>query len=85
MLKSICLFLESGNTFTFRDVTITTDNETVIAFKYTAMSDSGKKSMLVYKSQIIGYSVTEYETKLEGCKSSGVIPPASFLKKLSDD
>ena len=31
----LCLFLVSGQTFTFRDVTIEHDNQTAITFKYS--------------------------------------------------
>ena len=53
-LQSICLFLASGHTFTFRNVTILHDNETVIVFTYTAMPDGEKKEGVFYKTLVAG-------------------------------
>jgi len=52
----LCLFLQSGKTFTFRDVYIRTDNESVLVFDYMAMSDEKIKRICVQKSQIVGWS-----------------------------
>ena len=57
-LCSLCLFLPSGRTFTFRDVIITCDNETVLAFCYTAMSDNLHKHFTGQKSMIVGWTKT---------------------------
>ena len=51
------LFVPTGHTFTFRDVTITVDNETALEMKYTAMSDGKEATITVQKSQIVGWSV----------------------------
>ena len=51
------LFLASGHTFTFRDVVITSDNETTISFCYTAMSDGRQKRATFSKSLVAGVSV----------------------------
>ena len=59
MLKSICIFTESGRTYTFRNATVTCDNETAITFEYTAMSDGNKKLGTFLKSRIVGWSVQE--------------------------
>ena len=56
---SICLFLSTGRTFTFHNTKIVTNNETVLVFDYTAMSDGKLKCMTVQKSQVIGWS--QYE------------------------
>lgn len=56
-LKSICLFLPTGRTFTFKDVTIRCNNETVLEFDYVAMSDGMSKHITIQKTQIVGYSV----------------------------
>ena len=61
MYESICLFTKTGSTYTFRDVHIILDNETVLVFTYNAMSDSKQKKMTVFKTQIIGYSLCEIE------------------------
>lgn len=57
--SSICLFMPTGRTFTFRDVEIVTDNETVLVFKYRAMSDSKFKTATFQKSIIPGWSTLE--------------------------
>jgi hypothetical protein len=54
--KSICIFLVSGHTYTFRDVKITCDNETVIAFEYKAMSDAEWKHAVFFKQHVAGIS-----------------------------
>ena len=59
VLESICLFLPSGNTFTFKNLVVLIDNEQVLVFRYVAMSDENRKTMTVYKKQIIGYSEME--------------------------
>lgn len=61
--KSLCVFLVSGRTFTFRNVKVVVDNETIIVFEYLAMSDGLKKSGVFYKQHIVGISTTEEEVK----------------------
>ena len=58
-LGILCVFLNSGHTFTFRDVTIVTDNETVVVFKYTAMSDGAPKTATFYKQNVAGVALTK--------------------------
>lgn len=53
---SLCLFLPTGRTFTFREVEVIINNESVLAFDYKAMSDGLSKTMVVEKHAIIGYS-----------------------------
>ena len=55
---TICLFLSTGKTFTFRDATIVIDNETVLVIQYVAMSDGLIKRVTVQKSQVVGWSVS---------------------------
>jgi len=55
--NSLCLFLPSGHTFTFRSVEIATDNETVLVLRYTAMSDGLEKTVTVQKAAVVGWSV----------------------------
>ena len=55
----LCIFLNTGYTFTFRDVVVTTDNETVIVFKYTAMSDGASKTATFYKQNVAGVALTK--------------------------
>lgn len=57
MLKSLCIFTESGRTYTFKNVTITCDNETVLCFEYVAMSDGNPKQATFQKSRIVGWSI----------------------------
>ena len=56
-IETLCLFCSTGRTFTFKDIEIVTDNETVLVFTYNAMSDGKSKTMVAYKSQIIGASM----------------------------
>ena len=57
-LSILCIFLDSGHTFTFRDVVVVHDNETVIQFDYKAMSDGRAKIGTFYKQRIVGVSRT---------------------------
>ncbi|KKN08292.1 hypothetical protein LCGC14_1058040 [marine sediment metagenome] len=60
MISSIlCVFLNSGHTFTFRDVEVVSDNETVIHFKYKAMSDGRSKEATFYKQNVAGVALTK--------------------------
>lgn len=36
----LCIFTNNGATYTFRDGIITCNNQTVLCFEYTAMSDT---------------------------------------------
>lgn len=55
---TVCLFLPSGKTFTFRNASIETDNENILGILYTAMSDGLRKRITVQKSMIVGFAVT---------------------------
>lgn len=55
----LCIFLNSGHTFTFRNVEVIADNETVVVFKYTAMSDGKSKEATFYKQNVAGVAVTK--------------------------
>lgn len=57
----ICIFTDSGNTFTFRDIEILHDNESVIQFSYRAMSDGLEKIATFPKANICGWSLTEMQ------------------------
>ncbi len=56
---SICIFTPTGRTYTFRDIKMLTDNESVLVFSYAAMSDGKQKVATFYKSNICGHSLTE--------------------------
>jgi hypothetical protein len=56
-MTSICIFTEMGRTYTFKNVTITCDNETVLCFSYKAMSDGNEKVATFQKSRIVGWSI----------------------------
>lgn len=56
---NICIFLNSGRTFSFKDVEIIHDNESVIRFEYAAMSDGKTKTANFYKQNVAGVSTTE--------------------------
>ncbi len=55
----VCIFTPHGRTYTFRDVEIAVDNETVLVLNYTAMSDGKKKTHTALKANIVGWSVTK--------------------------
>jgi len=54
---SICIFMESGHTFTFHGCTIRVDNESVLVFSYIAMSDGKPKTATFSKFNIVGFSI----------------------------
>lgn len=57
ILKSLCIFTATGRTYTFRNVVIDCDNETVLVFRYAAMSDGNEKTATFYKANFVGFSV----------------------------
>ncbi len=57
MRNNLCIFMESGHTFSFKDVEIKADNENVLAFRYTAMSDGVSKLAVFSKFKIVGHSI----------------------------
>lgn len=59
MKTTICIFLPTGKTFTFRDAWIALDNENVLEIAYTAMSDGRSKRATFQKSAIAGWAVTQ--------------------------
>lgn len=56
---NICLFLQSGRTYSFKNVVITCNNESFLGFTYRAMSDGVAKQMTVQKRAIVGWSTHE--------------------------
>jgi hypothetical protein len=54
---TLCLFLPTGKTFTFKNVDIVQDNESVLKIEYVAMSDGNRKVATFQKSQVVGYSI----------------------------
>jgi len=54
--SSICLFLVSGKTFTFKNVEVLHDNQSSIRFRYDAMSDGKTKVGYFEKTLVAGYS-----------------------------
>ena len=63
-LKKLHIFLNSGRTFTFQDVHIIHDNESVLVFGFTAMSDGNIKEATFYKTQIVGVSMLKDKNEL---------------------
>ena len=55
---TVCLFLPTGKTFTFREAVIEVDNENMLVVLYTAMSDGLQKRVTVQKSAIVGFAIT---------------------------
>lgn len=53
----LCIFTPTGHTYTFRDVEVVVDNESMLIAEYTAMSDGRRKRVTVIKSAIVAYSV----------------------------
>ena len=54
----ICIFTHTGSTYTFKNCSIVNDNESVLEFTYTAMSDGHTKTAKFPKRNICGWSVT---------------------------
>ena len=54
----LCIFTPTGRTYTFKDVTMLCDNETVLQFEYAAMSDGQAKIATFPKATLCGWSVT---------------------------
>jgi len=61
VLESLCIFTHYGRTYTFKDVTVVCDNETILQFRYMAMSDGKVKTGTFPKSGISGWSSCESE------------------------
>lgn len=61
MLAILCIFLNTGRTFTFRNVNVLHDNEFAITFEYAAMSDGLAKQATFYKAHVAGVAKTEAE------------------------
>ena len=59
MYSIICIFASSGKTFTFKNIELLCDNESVIQFSYRAMSDGLEKIATFPKANICGWSLTE--------------------------
>lgn len=60
---NICFFLNSGKTFTFKNVLDLTENQTVIEFSYQAMSDKKFKQGKFYVANIVGWSKETIENE----------------------
>ncbi len=54
---NLCIFLNSRHTFSLKDVEITLNNETTLAFSYLAMSDGVRKHAMFYKTRHCGFSI----------------------------
>lgn len=54
----ICIFTTTGRTYTFRDIEMICDNETMLVFSYEAMSDGESKVATFPKATLCGWSVT---------------------------
>ena len=59
--EKLTIFMQTGRTFTFKEIEILADNESVISFNYSAMSDGLTKTATFSKNIIAGHSVTETE------------------------
>ena len=55
----ICIFTNQGKTFTFKNIELLVDNESVLVFSYRAMSDGLEKQATFPKANICGWSLTE--------------------------
>ncbi len=58
MKQNICIFTKCGATFSFKDVSVYMDNETLLRYSYVAMSDDLIKEATFYKSNLAGSSLT---------------------------
>jgi len=55
----LCVFTPTGKTFTFENVKILHDNETVLQFSCAATSDEKIKLVTFSKAMLFGWSVTQ--------------------------
>ena len=55
-MTSKTIFLITGKTFTFRNVSGVIENETSLSFNYWAMSDGKFKKVSFYRPGIVGHS-----------------------------
>jgi len=53
---NITIFTPAGRTFTFKEINMMADNETILQFGYLAMSDGKEKLGTFLKSNIVGWS-----------------------------
>lgn len=60
---TICFFLVSGKTFTFKNASIIHDNETVWMIEYVAMSDGHSKRATFFKQNVVGIAVSDPTAK----------------------
>jgi hypothetical protein len=56
LAMGLCIFTQMGETYTFRSVHITVDNETMLIFTYTAVSDGLVKTGCFLKANMAGWS-----------------------------
>ena len=54
----LCIFTSTGRTYTFKNVEMVCDNETILQFNYAAMSDGKQKTATFPKATLCGWSVT---------------------------
>jgi len=54
----LCIFTTTGRTYTFRNVELLCDNESVLVFNYSAMSDGKIKTATFPKATLCGWSTT---------------------------
>lgn len=65
----LCIFTPTGRTYTFKNVEMVCDNETVLQFTYAAMSDGKAKTATFPKATICGWSATPTTSHLTGAKA----------------
>lgn len=74
----MCVFTPTGRTYTFRNVRMVCDNETVLQFVYSAMSDGREKTATFPKATLCGWSVTPLSLRGYGvgetCKQEEDVP-----------
>lgn len=67
----ICIFTPTGRTYTFKNVEIICDNESVLQFDYSAMSDGLSKTATFPKNTLCGWSLTHYSASIGTLSSEG--------------
>lgn len=55
--KFLHIFTVSGKTFTFKDGTVITDNESTLGFSYIAGSNGKAKTAVFIKANLAGHAV----------------------------
>ena len=55
-MKKLHIFTQHGATYTFTNLTVFTENESVITFTFTSQKDGTEKNGTFYMKNIVGFT-----------------------------